>query len=103
MKVIPTELHVWKVWLNSLINAIDSNKWYCYVLASTASRAAKMAIAEDKQWRGSSVVVISVKLVCSSLVVEPVMITKQCVKYEKERKEEIRRQKDLEAVRAKHK
>lgn len=102
MKVIPTSLHVWKVWLNSFIEASESNEWYLYVLAPTALRAARIAVTYWKQEHGEAVA-ISVKLVCSSVILEPTIVVKHCAKYEKERKEEIQRQKDLDALRAKSK
>lgn len=98
MKVVPTELHVWKVWLNAFIHASDSNKWYLYVLAPTASRAAKISVTYWKQHH-SAAIVVAVELVCSSVVLEPAMITRQCAKYEKEREEETQWRKYVEAGR----
>jgi len=103
MKVVPTDLHIWKVWLNSFIEASASSEWYLHVLAPTVSRAAKVAGAWLKQWQKSDDVVVGVEFVCHSIILEPTVVTKYCVKSEEERKEETQWQKDLDTLRAKSK
>lgn len=100
MKVIPTDLHIWKVWLNSFIEASELSEWYLHVLAPTVSRAAKMAVVCWKK-EHSECVAVGVEFVCHSVILEPAMVIKDCAKRDKKREEERQWQKDLEALRAK--